>query len=159
MALLPTSLIPDANILFSFFKSDSARRHVIKELLKKGTKFFSPEDALKELLSNKYKIIKFSGISELEFLYLFSLLDIFIEKFSMEEYSKFLPEANKISPHGSETKDDPYFALALSLNCAVWSDEIAFKKQGKVKIFNTSELSKLLERSIVESDGSNSEGK
>ena len=56
-------------------------------------------------------------------------------------------EANKISPHGEETKDDPYFALALAFNFPIWSDEGAFRKQSKVKVFTTAELLKLLEKS------------
>ena len=47
----------------------------------------------------------------------------------------------KISPH---SKDVPYFALALAFNAAIWSDEKAFKKQNKVKIFSTEELKKIL---------------
>jgi predicted nucleic acid-binding protein len=80
----------------------------------------------------------------LEFSYLFRLLEIFLEKYSRKRFSEFLSEANKISPHGGETKDDPYFALALSLNCPIWSDEKAFKKQSKVKVYSTSELLKRL---------------
>ena len=48
-------------------------------------------------------------------------------------------------PHGGETKDDPYFALALSLNCPIWSDEEAFKQQSRIKVFNTKKLSELIE--------------
>ncbi len=42
-----------------------------------------------------------------------------------------------LAPHA---RDVQYFALALSFNAAIWSNEKAFKKQSKVKVFSTSEL-------------------
>jgi len=56
----------------------------------------------------------------------------------------FLSPANKISPHGEQTKDDPYFALALAFNSPIWSDESEFKQQSRVKVFSTKELVELL---------------
>ena len=57
------------------------------------------------------------------------------------EYTHLFSEARRLAPH---TKDVPYFALALRLRCAIFSDEKAFKNQSKVKIYSTSELVKEL---------------
>ena len=142
---LPKILIVDASILFSFFMKHSTRRKMVEELSEFGCKLISPKFVFKELSDKRERIKKFGELNELAFAFLFSLLDRKIESFSDEVYNKFLPDANKISPHGKDvTKDDPYFALALALNCAVWSDEKAFKKQSKVKVFTTSELLKEL---------------
>ncbi|RLJ02047.1 MAG: hypothetical protein DRP10_02385 [Candidatus Aenigmatarchaeota archaeon] len=141
---LPRTLIVDASILFSFFKKDSARRRIIEELPNLGCRLISPEFALKELLFDKEKIMKYGKINELSFAFLFSLLLRKIDPISEEKYKEFLSEANKISPHGEKIKDDPYFALALAFNCDIWSDESAFKQQSKVKVFNTKELLELL---------------
>tara|TARA_Y100000034_G_C6811507_1_gene364714 strand:+ start:404 stop:829 length:426 start_codon:yes stop_codon:yes gene_type:complete len=138
---LPKKLIPDANILFSFFKIDSTRRHVFRELLKHDLKFLAPKLLIEEILSEKDKIIKFAHIGEKEFSQLFTLLYKQIEKLDNEEFSSFLAEAAKLSPHD---KDAPYFALALSHDLSIWSDEKAFKKQDKVKIFSTKDLLSLL---------------
>ena len=137
-------LIVDASILFSFFNPDSARRLVIESSSGLGFNLISPDFAFDELTKDKDEIQKYSGISELEFIIFFSLLEKKIESFSNDMYKLFLSDANKISPHGKQTKDDPYFALALALNCAIWSDEKAFKKQSKIKVFNTPELLKEL---------------
>ena len=137
-------LIVDASILFSFFNPDSSRRRIIESSSGPGFNLISPDFAFDELIKDKDEIQKYSGISELEFIIFFSLLEKKIESFSKDAYELFLSDANKISPHGKQTKDDPYFALALSLNCAIWSDEKAFKKQSKVKVFTTSELLKEL---------------
>ena len=137
-------LIVDASILFSFFNPDSARRLIIESAHVHGFRLISPDFAFDELTNDKNEIEKYAGISELEFIIFFSLLEKKIETFSVEVYKEFLKEANKISPHDKQTKDDPYFALALALNCRIWSDEKAFKKQSKVKVYSTSELLKEL---------------
>ena len=144
---LPKILIVDASILFSFFKKDSIRRRLIEGLSEFGSRLICPEFAFKELSDKKERIKKFGKVNELGFAFLFSLLDRKIESFPKNSYNEFLPEANKISPHKELTEDDPYFALALSLNCPIWSDEGAFKEQSRVKIFNTKELFELLEKS------------
>ena len=149
---LPRILISDASILFSFFKKDSVRREVIERLSESGCKLISPEFVFKELADKKERIKKFGKVNELAFAFIFSLLDSKVESFPEKVYKEFLSEANKISPHAEETKDDPYFALALALNCAIWSDEEAFKRQSRVKIFTTKDLFKLLKKSKSEDD-------
>ncbi len=141
--MLPKILVVDACILFSFFNKDSARRRLMEELPYFGCRLIMPEVAFRELLRGKERIKKYGRIDELEFTFLFSLLERRIEPFAEESYKEFLPEANRLSPHGEGTKDDPYFALALVFNCPVWSDESAFKRQDKIKVFGTKELTGL----------------
>lgn len=141
---LPKLLVVDANILFSFFKKGSARAQIIGELPRRGVKLISPDFVMEELFSMGKRVMQFSGIDELEFMFMFSLLDKAVESFPKSVYERLLPEANRLSPHGTGTKDDPYFALALSLNCPIWSDEKEFKIQSGVEIFSTAELVRLL---------------
>ena len=142
---LPRILAVDASILFSFFNVDSDRRAIIEELFILGSKLISPKFVFKELLGKKERIEKYGKINELAFSFIFSLLESKVETFPEEVYKEFLAEANKISPHAEKTDDDPYFALALALNSAIWSDEAAFKQQSRIKVFNTKELSELIE--------------
>lgn len=141
---LPRILVVDACIMFSFFNKNSDRRKIIEELSNLGCMLISPEYVFEELAKNKEDIKKFGKISELGFTFLFSLLERKIESFPKESYKEFLPEANKLSPHGEQTKDDPYFALALAFNSPIWSDESEFKQQGRIKLFSTKELAELL---------------
>ena len=134
-------LVVDANILFSFFKKDSLRRELIERLPNYGWKLISPDYVIEELLNEKERIMKFSKIDEISFLFLISLLQRKIETIPKENFDNWIDEAMKISPH---SKDVPYFALALAFNAAIWSDEKAFKKQDEVKIFSTEELKKIL---------------
>ena len=48
-----------------------------------------------------------------------------------------MKEAKRLSP---DDKDVMYFALALKLRCAIWSNDKELKKQKEVTIYNTQEL-------------------
>ncbi|MEK6811466.1 MAG: PIN domain-containing protein [Nanoarchaeota archaeon] len=143
---IPSRLIVDASILFSFFKSDSVRRQLIEELLNKGCKLISPSFVIEELSNNNEGILKYSKIDSPTLLFLLCILQKSIETFSEDIYESFLKQANKLFPHGEDTKDDPYFALSLALNkTPIWSDEKAFKKQLEIEIFSTADLLSLFE--------------
>jgi len=144
--MLPSELIVDASILFSFFNKSSARRNVFKKLLDIGCNLISPKFVLEELFNNKLKIMHFAKITESEFKEIFSELNNDLNVMEEESYKKSLSEANKISPHGEqETKDAPYFALSLAYNeVPIWSDEEAFNNQSSIEIFTTKQLDELL---------------
>ena len=144
MSNIPNILVVDACILFSFFNSNSERRKIIEKLSLLQCRMISPEFSFEELLNNKEKIKKYSEINELAFSFLLSLLSSKIETISKKIYFDFLLEANSMSPHKKNTKDDPYFALALALNSPIWSDEEAFKLQQKVMVFSSNDLAKIL---------------
>lgn len=64
-----------------------------------------------------------------------------IEIIPFEKYSSFMKTAVEITP---DIKDAPYLALALNLDCPVWSQDNALKKQSMVKVYSTKELVKNL---------------
>ncbi len=129
-------LIVDANILFSFFKFDSVRRRIISSIAS-DTKLISPDFVFEELSKEKEKIKRYAKIDDIGFIVLFSLIEREIKSVPRSEYDSFLARSKELAPH---KKDTPYFALALSLNCAIWSDEKSFKQQSVVKIYSTNEL-------------------
>lgn len=131
-------LVVDANILFSFFRDNPVRFIIINASLIK-LQLFSPAHALEELNKNIQDLIKYTKLSSSEIKSIIEELKAFISVIYSQEYKEFESEAKKLSPHTSD-KDTPYFALALKLNCAIWSNEPAFKKQSRVKTFNTKEL-------------------
>lgn len=154
---LPKILVVDASILFSFFKKDSARRKLVEGLQNSGCQLISPKFVFEELVEEKDRIKGFGRINDLAFAFLLSVLDKRVETFPDAAYRDFLADANEISPHGKQVvKDDPYFALALSCNAPIWSDEEAFRRQSKIKIFSTKELAGLLEQQKKGSDSSHS---
>ena len=80
-----------------------------------------------------------AGINIGEFGFLERMLQWRIEFVPVEEFKDFLKEAELTCP---DPDDIEYFALALKLNCPIWSEDIRLKKQSKVKVFSTSELLK-----------------
>ena len=131
-------LVVDMNILFSFFKKDSFTR---KLLTKSDLELYSPRYALDELNKHLDELILKAKINIGVFELYKSILPFFVEFVSASEYKDFKNEAELITPDPDDTQ---YFALALKLGCAIWSNDKLLKKQDKVKVFSTSELSKEL---------------
>jgi len=60
-----------------------------------------------------------------------------------EETDKFLEEAGQISP---DRKDIDYFALALKMKCALWSNDGDLKtKQNVITVYSTKDMMKLVQ--------------
>ena len=138
-------LVVDANILFSFFRENPVRFIIINSEDFK-LELFSPTHVLEELKQNMPDIIKYTKLDSEQIKSIFEELKKFIIIIPSESYKEFKSSAKKLSPHKS-AKDDPYFALALKLNCPIWSNEPAFKEQSSIKVFNTKELREFLESS------------
>ena len=128
-------LVVDTNVLFSFFKKESKTRRLILnfEILEPVT----PSFCIDELSEHKELICEKSKLSDREFEEALDDLLIFVKVFSLFEYKEFLPDAKTISP---DPDDIDLFALALKLNCPIWAQEKAFKKQSRIKVFATSDL-------------------
>ncbi len=78
-----------------------------------------------------------SGLSEEDLDDVLSLVREQMTIFSVDKYSAMLSAAKDISP---DIKDAEYLALALKLNCPIWSEDKLLKKQDKVVVLNTKEL-------------------
>jgi len=132
------NVVVDASILFSFFRDNPVRFIIINSKLLK-MELFSPKYSLKELKRNIPDLVKYTKSNKEKVESIMEELNKLIKTIKSEEYKEFKSKASKISPHKSD-KDTPYFALALKLNCAIWSNEPKFKDQSSVKVFNTKEL-------------------
>jgi len=136
-------IVVDASILFSFFKPESFTRNLLKSVYLKGAKLIAPDFALDELYALKQKICKFCGIGGLEFIISFVILSEIIDVVPRDEFKKFESKALGLLP--GHTKDMPYFALALSSDCVIWSNEKRFKKQSDVGIFTTDDIERFFD--------------
>lgn len=133
-------LVVDANILFSFFKRDSRTRKLITSF--EFFELYTPSLCVKELFKNRGDICRKSRISEVEFEEVMEDLKLFVGVVPDEEFKDFGREAKELLE--GHLKDIPYFALALSLNCGIWSNEKRFKRQSRISTFSTSDLIELL---------------
>ena len=131
-------LVADMNILFSFFKKHTFTR---KLLSNPNLELYSPIYALDELNKYSQELISKSKINTGTFELYKKVLSWFIKFIPVSEYKEFKDKADSISPDPNDTQ---YFALALKLNCPIWSNDKKLKEQSEIKVLNTSELIELL---------------
>ncbi len=133
-------LVVDANIIFSAAIKDGLTR---KLLLTGGLRLHAPEFLSEELAKYAGYIAKKSHNSPDEVgMVIKELFEIGgIEVFATPELNRFMPKAESISP---DPDDKDYFALALKLECAIWSNDKELKRQKSVKVYSTEELVEML---------------
>ena len=131
-------LVADANELFGAIIAQGSTLNLFFD---RRLEIVSPKFILEEFREHKAEIIKKSGLNETDVSSFLILLSPKIKFFNTEQFDEFLEGAKEISP---DPDDIEYFALALKLNCAIWSEDKELKKQSKVKIFLTSDLLKEL---------------
>ncbi len=130
-------LVIDANVLFSVLIKDSFAYNL---LFSGSFHLFTPEYIFTELEKHKEELLEKTERTEEEFFRLLETLKRRIVIVPLEEIISYVGEAKKITP---DPADMAYFALALKLNCAIWSNDKRLKEQDKIKVHNTHELSKI----------------
>ena len=116
-------LVVDANILFSFFKKDSFTRGLI--LSHPEIELFTSLFVFEELDNHNQEIKSKSRIDDRVFRLIRDELLEYVRLLPLDEFKQFWAEAKEISP---DIDDTEYFAVALSLNCAIWSNDRELKK-------------------------------
>lgn len=134
-------LVIDANVLFASFIKNNLTRAI---MLKKPFSFYSPDYLVDEFFEHLEELVDKTKISPRtlkgKVKELLRLSDIkLVEKRDFEDY---LEKAEKIT---FDSDDVVYIALALKLNCAIWSNDKRLKEQNKVKVYSTEDLIDLLE--------------
>jgi len=128
--------VVDANILFASLIKEGLTRRI---LLDHHLSFYVPELIIEEFiehieeLETKTKVNR--KILKKKVKELMRLANIKIV--SEDDFYEYLKTASNISP---DPDDIMYFALALKLNCPIWSNDKKLKQQDKVKVYSTEEL-------------------
>ena len=130
-------LVIEANVLFSALIRDSFSYSI---LFSGKFHLFTPEYIFTELEKHKEELINKTERTFEEFFRLVETLKRRIVIVPLEELAPYVEEAEKFTP---DPDDMAYFALALKLNCAIWSNDKKLKDQNKIKVFNSLELSKI----------------
>ena len=134
-------LVVDANILFSaLIKSGITRELMVNDELL----LYTPEYLINEFFEHIEELRKkthadtFKLQNEVQKLIYLSRLKII----PIREINPYVKTAKIIS---SDPEDILYFATALKMNCALWSNDKALKNQNQVKVYSTSDLIKILQ--------------
>lgn len=127
-------LVVDANVIISCLIKEGKS---IELLLNFFFEIYAPEFILKEISNHKYEILSKLKRSEKEFAEAIDKIKEVAKLIPDEELIEPFAEAEKISP---DPDDALYFALALKLNCPIWSNDKRLKEQNKIKIYSTEDL-------------------
>ena len=129
-------LVADTNIVVAFLLRKGKTREL---LFSKRFDVFSPDRLESEILHNKGEFKKKASMSEEEFQLALGLGLDNLTIVPLEEYGPFKKKALSICPPKHEG-DWPFFALALSLGCSLWSNDKPLKEQSVVRVFSTADL-------------------
>ncbi len=127
-------LVVDANILFAALMKDGL---TAKLFFEEELQLYTAEFIIEEFAKYEQLILQKTKRSAEEFAEIVRALHELITVIPKEEYARYLTEARRISP---DQKDVAYLALALKLQCGIWTNDKALKEQEAVTIFSTSEL-------------------
>ena len=130
-------LVVDANIIFAALIKNNFSHHL---LFSGNFRLFTPEYMFTELERHKEEILQKTDRTTEEFFRMVEILKRRIILVPLEELIPYVKEAEKITP---DPDDMAYFALALKLDCAIWSNDKKLKEQGKIRIYHTHELRKI----------------
>jgi predicted nucleic acid-binding protein len=132
------NLILDANVLFAALIKEGK---TIEILLNPSFNLYAPEFLFEEFTKYKDEILHKTHRNEGQFLEILNILNNIINLVPREEYADKIKIAVEISP---DENDIDYFALALKLDCAIWSNDKRIKEQNKVKVYSTENIIEFL---------------
>ena len=132
-----TRVVIDTNILISaLIKDDSVTARIIKSGI---FEIYYPEDGMFELEKYRDYIIKKrkKALQRKSFDYALSFLLESVNAVPSLLYEDKIREAYEVMRDIDE-KDTPFLALALKLQCPIWSNDGDFEEQNLVEVYKTS---------------------
>jgi len=133
-------IVLDTNILISSLLKNGLTRDLI---LLSPFEMHSIEFSKIEIERHKGELLLKSKLDESSFDYLMDSIFRKINFADVEDITPFRDEAIEIMRE-IDIDDSLFLALAMSLNCPIWSNDEHFKRQNSVKSFTTRELISLL---------------
>lgn len=137
-------IVLDTNILISSLLKDGLTRKII---------FLSPfemytlEYSKFEMEAHRVELLRKSKLDEESFNYLSKIIFSKVNLVPLEDIEAFREKAEEIM-RNIDLDDTPFLALAMSLDCPIWSNDDHFKRQSMIRAVTTRELLGLLKISI-----------
>ena len=133
-------IVLDTNILISSLLRNGLTRDLISL---SPFKLYTVEYAKFEVEKHKDELLSKSKLDEDSFDYLTEFVFGKVSLIPMAELSPFKDDAIKIMRE-IDINDSPFIALAMLLNCPIWSNDAHFKRQNVIKSYTTKELIDIL---------------
>ena len=139
--------VADSNVLFTYFWKNSILHYILKQPIE----LFAPQYALEEI--NKYtkELMEKTSLSKEDFKKTRQKLALTVDFIPVEEYSSSfhnvisLSRTLTIQNYHELIKDIDFLALAIHLQCPLWSNDHLLKKQSIVSVLTTKEIIELLD--------------
>ena len=132
-------LVIDANIIFAIMIKKGASEHL---LLANDLHFYAPEYLFIETARHETEILEKTKKTSFEFKQTLHLIEKRVNLIPFQEFRHCINEASRLL---EDKADAVYLALCIAKKMPLWSNDKGFKKQDKVKVFNTAELLEYLE--------------
>src|SRR3989304_850998 len=116
------NIVIDANALFSILIKKGKSAEI---LINPSFKFYAPEFILEEAMKYAKEISLKLKRTEQELSEIFEIIRELIIFMPEKETGEFISEAEEIC---KDAKDIAYFALALKLQCSIWSNDKKLKE-------------------------------
>jgi len=133
-------IVLDTNILISSLLRNGLTRDIISL---SPFKMYTVVYAKFEIEKHKDELLSKSKLDEKSFDYLKEFIFGKINFIPLEDLAPFKDRAIEVM-YEIDINDSPFLALAMSLNCPIWSNDRHFKRQDAVNAYTTRELMNLL---------------
>ena len=133
-------IVIDTNILISSLLKDGLTRKII---FLSPFEMYTVENSRFEMEAHRAELLRKSKLDEMSFNYLNEIVFSKINLVPSKDIEPFREKAEGIM-RGIDLDDTPFLALALSLDCPIWSNDCHFKRQNVIKAVTTRELLGLL---------------
>jgi len=134
-------LVLDSNYIFSALIRKSTTRNII---LSDVFDLHAPEYIFTEITKHKELLLRKSKMTDGDFNALLLLLQKHVHFVSKVNYNEKMAVAEDILREIDIT-DSPFLALAMALNCSIWSNDGHFKQQDKIGVYTTKELTNTID--------------
>lgn len=130
-------IIIDSNRVIAALIKDSTTRKIIFDGF---FEFFAPEHIQNEIIEHEEEIIEKIGINLDEFEILLSMIFEHIIIIPQDEYNHFI---DNLKTEIKDLEDIPYLAAYKAVNAeGLWTHDLHFKEQKKVKIMTNIDMSR-----------------
>ena len=137
---MPIRAVVDANIIIALLIKPGKPRELFFDNV---LRLYAPELLFTELEKHEDMVTAKAGLSHGEFNRFLKIVKERVTEIPESDFLKHLDDAIRISP---DPEDAHYFAAALLLESAIWSNDKKLKNQQKVRVYATHELLESLKR-------------